>query len=99
MLNQYLAFNEMEQLDYDFDTYRFFGAKADLYDEYTLNGEYTSRLWLLCNDAGVPMVGLSVTDFLPHGLYQEYGNIAWKFMKQYSRNQETGEIIFTPTVN
>ena len=96
MLNQYLAFNEMEQLDYDFDTYRYFGAKADLYDEYVLNGEYTSRLWLLCNDAGIPMVGLSVTDFLPHGLYQEYGNIAWNFMKHYSRNVETGELVYNP---
>lgn len=98
MLNQYLAFNEMDQLDYDFETYRFFGAKADLYDEYTLNGEYTSRLWMLCNAAGVPMVGLSVTDFLPHGLYQEYGSVAWNFMKHYARNQETGEVVYNPYV-
>jgi hypothetical protein len=92
VLNQYLTFNEMEPIQFDFDTYRYFGAKADIYTETTLNNEYTNRMWLLCNDEGIPMVGLSVTDFLPHGLYQEYGDIAWNFMKHYSRNQETGAI-------
>lgn len=92
LLNQYLAFNEIDTIDYDFDTYWMFGAKPDLYMETTLNGEYTTRTWMMKNDEGIPMVGLSVTDFLPHGLYQEYGNVAWNFMKQYRRNQETGAI-------
>lgn len=96
VLNQYLAFNEMDTIDYDFDTYRFFGAKADIYVENTLNGEYTNRMWLMKNAKGIPMVGLSVTDYLPHGLYQEYGTIAWNFMKHYSRNQATGEIVYNP---
>ena len=96
MINQYLAFNEMDTLAYDFDTYRYFGAKADIYEETRLNNEYTNRMWLLCSDNGVPMVGLSVTDFLPHGLYQEYGKIAWNFMKHYSRNQKTGAIEYNP---
>jgi hypothetical protein len=39
---------------------------------------------------------LSVTDFLPHGLYQEYGDIAWDFMKHYSRDVKTQEIIYNP---
>ncbi len=94
MINQYLTFNGMDTISYDFDTYRYFGTKADIYQETTLNNEYTNRMWLLCNDAGVPMVGLSVTDYLPHGLYQEYGDIAWNFMKHYSRNQETGAIVY-----
>jgi len=94
MINQYLTFNEMKTITYDFDTYRYFGAKADLYQETTLNNEYTNRIWMMVNDAGVPMVGLSVTDFLPHGLYQEYGDIAWNFMKHYSRNQDTGAIVY-----
>ena len=81
-------------IDYDFDTYRFFGAKADIYVENTLNGEYTNRMWLMKNAKGIPMVGLSVTDYLPHGLYQEYGDIAWNFMKHYSRNQDTGAIVY-----
>jgi len=99
MINQYLTFNGMKNITYDFDTYRYLGAKADIYKEYTLNNEYTTREWLLLNNKGVPMVGLSVTDFLPHGLYQEYGDIAWDFMKHYSRNQETGEIVYNPYID
>ena len=99
MINQYLAFNEMKTITYDFNTYRYFGAKADLYVENKLNGEYTNRMWMLRNDAGVPMVGLSITDFLPHGLYQEYGEIAWNFMKHYTRNLETGAVVYNPYVD
>ncbi len=94
MINQYLAFNGMKTLAFDFNTYRYFGAKADIYIQNTLNNEYTNRMWLMLNDKGVPMVGLSVTDFLPHGLYQEYGEIAWDFMKHYSRDQKTGAVIY-----
>ena len=89
----------MKTITYDFNTYRYFGAKADLYVENKLNGEYTNRMWMLRNDAGVPMVGLSITDFLPHGLYQEYGEIAWNFMKHYTRNPETGAVVYNPYVD
>ena len=99
VMNQYLAFNGMKTITYDFDTYRYLGAKADIYKEYTLNNEYTNHMWLMLNDKGIPMVGLSITDFLPHGLYQEYGDIAWDFMKHYSRNQATGEIVYNPYVD
>ena len=40
------------------------------------------------------MVGLSIIEDLPHGLYQEYAKIAWDFMKHYSRDTQTGEIIY-----
>ena len=45
------------------------------------------------------MVGLNVTEFLPHGLYQEYANVAWDYLKHFSRNQETGEIEYNPYVD
>ena len=95
VLNQYLTFNEIDAIDYDFDQYWIFGAKPDMYLETTLNGEYTNRMWMMKNDAGIPMVGLSVTDFLPHGLYQEYGSIAWNFMKHYRRNTETNAVEYS----
>ena len=41
-------------------------------------------------------VGLTVTEFLPHGLYPEYTKLAWDFVKHFSRDQETGEIIYNP---
>ena len=45
------------------------------------------------------MVGLSVFENLPHGLYQEYARVAWDFMKHYARDVETGEIIYTAIVD
>ncbi len=42
------------------------------------------------------MVGVSVTEDLIHGSYGEYANFGWNFMKQYSRDLETGEIIYNP---
>ena len=98
MVNLFLTINGMKNIVYDFDTYRYFGAKADVYAETRLNNEYTNRMWLLKNDKGVPMVGYSVTDFLPHGLYPEYSKISWDFMKHYSRDRKTGEIVYSPYV-
>ena len=42
------------------------------------------------------MVGLTVIEYIPHGLYQEYARIAWDYMSKFSRNQETLEIEYTP---
>ena len=63
-----------------------------------LDKEYPCHEWYINKD-GVPMVGLSVFENLPHGLYQEYARIAWDFMKHYARNQETGEIVYTAIVD
>jgi hypothetical protein len=76
MVNLPLTINGMKNIKYDFDTYRCFGAKADVCLETNLNNERTSRLWLLKNDKGVPMLGYSVTDLLPHGLYLEYSKVS-----------------------
>ena len=86
----------MDPVVFDFETYRYFGAKADSYVKTTLNNEYAHQLWMLNNDKGIPMLGLSVIDFMPHGLYQEQANVSWDFMKHYSRDLETKELIYHP---
>ncbi len=98
LINQYLGYNELPQVEYDFETYPYIGFKADTYSRTTVNGEYGNHNWFVLKD-GVPMVGLNITEDLPHGLYQEYAHIAWNFMKHYSRNVETGEITYTPIVD
>ena len=98
-INLFLGYNEMETVEYDFDKYPYAGFKADIYREWLVNGEYMSHQWLLCNDDGVPMVGLNIFEFLPHGLYQEYAYVAWDFMKHYARDLETGEIIYKAIVD
>ncbi len=96
-INDYLTLNGIPTVDqFDFDKYVMSGFKADTYVEKTINNEYRNYTWFFLNDAGVPMVGLNVTDFLPHGLYQEFGNIIWDFCKHYSRDTETGEVIYNP---
>ena len=98
VLNKMLTYNDMDTLTFDFAKYPMNGFKADLYDESILNGEYTNRMWFMCNDEDVPMVGASVVDFMPHGLYQEFARVGWDFMKKFSRDQETGEIVYNAYV-
>ena len=75
------------------------GFPADRIVKTKLNGEYNNTTWYLNNDAGIPMVGVSFTEFLPHGLYPEYGKLAWNFMKHYARNAQTGAIEYNPYVD
>ena len=98
-INAFLTLNGMENIDYDFETYPISGFRGDEYWEKLLNNEYMNRTWLLNNDQGVPMEGLNVTDYMPHGLYQEFGPICWEYVKHFSRNLETGEVIYNPYVN
>ena len=96
LINQYLEYNGMNPVNFDFTTYPMSGFKGDMYERILLNNEYANHTWLLSNSKGIPMVGLNVTEFLPHGLYQEYAEIFWNFAKHYSRIPETGEIVFNP---
>ena len=95
-INNYLSYNEMETVEFDFETYPMSGFKADVYRETTVNDEYPLYSWFFLNDEGAPMVGLSIIEFIPHGLYQEYAKIAWDYMKDFSRDPETLEIIYNP---
>ena len=58
-----------------------------------------TRTWFIYNEDGIPMVGLNVTDYMPHGLYEYFGPICWEYAKHFSRDQETLEIIFNPYVD
>ena len=81
---------------FDFNTYPVFGLKADRTVSVTLNNEHQNTTFYLKDQNGVPMVGLTFTEGLVHALYPEYGKLAWDFVKQYSRNPETGAITYNP---
>ncbi|MCI6886860.1 MAG: dienelactone hydrolase family protein [Lachnospiraceae bacterium] len=98
-INWYLGFNEMDPVEFDFDTYEMSGFKGDVYRETMINDEYPNYTWFLNNDEGVPMVGLSIIEFIPHGLYQEYAGLAWNWMKHFTRDAQTKEIHYNPYVN
>ncbi len=95
-LNMFLDWNEMPQIEYDFDKYPLSGINADQYYEKILNNEYKNYTWFIENEDGVPMVGLTYTECLIHALYPEYAKIAWNYMKQFSRDPETLEITYNP---
>ncbi len=99
-LNQFLGFNELELLPLetpDYETYPIFGFKSDIYKKVTLNDEYTNHTWLFVKD-GIPMAGVNYTENNIHALYAEYSNVFWDFCKHYSRDQETGKIVYNPYV-
>ncbi|GHV28301.1 hypothetical protein FACS18948_7010 [Clostridia bacterium] len=91
----FLGFNGMSKFDeFDFSKYPVAGFKADSSRVVTLNGEHLFHSWFLNNDDGVPMVGLGVTDDLTHALYPAFADILWDYVKHFSRNQETGEVVY-----
>ena len=97
-LNDFLAYNGISANEYDFEKYPLVGFEGDLYNEKTLNGEYTNMTWFRVREDGAPMVGVSFTVNLKHALYPEFARLAWDWAKHFSRDQETGEIIYDPYV-
>lgn len=95
-INRYLAYNGMEQVTYDFETYPISGFAGDVYTHRLLNNEHENMFWQFLNDNGEPRVALCFTEDLTHSLYPEYGRIAWEFASKFSRNQETGLIEYDP---
>lgn len=96
MLNRFMLANEMEPVTYDFEANPVIGYEADRTVNVLLNNEYRNTTWYRNNEEGVPMVAVHYTEGLIHALYPEYAKLAWNFMKQYSRNQETLAIEYNP---
>lgn len=95
-MNRFLAYDNMEPLEFNFDEYPISGIPGDIYTKKLLNGEHTNHTWFQCDENGVPMVGVSYTANLIHALYPEFGKLAWDWAKHFSRNQETMEIEYDP---
>lgn len=96
-LNFFLNFNGMKTIDeFDYTKYPVNGFKADRFVVSIVNGEYKNYDWSFLNDNGAPMVKLNFTEGLVHGLYGEYANIFWDYVKCFSRNQDTMAIEYNP---
>ena len=100
LVRSFLKVNKMDDIPEkpDFETYPIVGFDADITGTYVMNGEYTNHYWRFLNKDGVPMVGFHYIDGIVHCLYPEYARMVWDFVKHYSRNQETGKIIYNPYV-
>ncbi len=97
LVRAFLKVNEMEEIPEapDFETYPMVGFDADITGTYVMNGEYTNHYWRFLKD-GVPMVGFNYIDGIVHCLYPEYASMVWDFVKHYSRDLETGAVIYNP---
>lgn len=99
MINNFMRYNEMEEISYDFDTYPIVGFKEDAFSQKILNNEHENLTWYKNNEQGIPMLAISFTRDLVHALYPEYAKIGWDYLKHFSRDLETGEVIFTEYVH
>ncbi|MBR6965905.1 MAG: hypothetical protein IKH81_02305 [Clostridia bacterium] len=97
-MNTFLGYNGMDPITFDFDANPISGFRGDLFRKEVLNGEYDNYQWFMAREDGAPMVGVAYTANLKHALYPEFGPLAWNWAKHFSRNQETGEIVYNPLV-
>lgn len=79
----------------DFASYPMIGLKTDEMSVTTINGEWRTFLWTIRNKDGIPLLKMSCTENLTHALYPGYGEIAWNFMKDFSRDPKTGGVVYT----
>ena len=97
MIKTWTANNGIETADFDFDAYPYFGLKADKIIMDTVNDEFPRTTYYLNKD-GVPLYAFTYVFDMVHALYPEYGRIMWDYLKCFSRDQATGEIIYNPNV-
>ena len=97
MLNKVLKFNEMGQITFDFAKYPMVGFKGDTWSRVTNQDGYDTYTWFLYKQ-GVPMVGVSYTKDLVHALYPDFAKTGWNYMKHFSRNLKTGEVVYSKYV-
>ena len=83
----------------DFDRYPVTGFDADVKATEEMHGDYTKHEWYFLNDEGVPMVGFQYIEDIVHCLYPQYADMVWNFVKHYSRNLETGAVIYNPYIH
>ena len=96
-ISLFSGFNGLGKIEYDFEKYPTVGFKTDRIVTKLLNDEYENRTWYKNNEAGAPVLAVSFTELLPHGLHPDYGmDLAWNYMKRFSRNTETGELVYNP---
>lgn len=95
-INYFCRYNEIAEIPaLDGAAYPFCGFKTDSEINMLVNDEYWNHRFFLNDAAGVPMIGVCVTEGLQHALYPEYARLTWDYLEHFSRNLETHEITYT----
>ena len=94
---KYAAINGIElPEEYDMEAYPYFGLPYDDFSVTTLMGEFRTFKWVANNADGIPVMAMSCTENLSHSLYPMYAELAWTFFKDFSRDPETGAVVYAP---
>ena len=94
---KYAALNGIEYgEEYDYEASPYFGLPYDDFSVSTLMGEFRTFRWTINNSDGIPVMGMSCTENTTHSLYPLYTELAWSFFKDFSRDLETGKVVYTP---
>ena len=96
MVTFWAGINGIEQTEYDFEAYPLVGFEGDAFVQDTVNDEYEKLTWYLNNDDGEPRVAFTYMQGMIHALYPEYARIMWDFVSNFSRDLETGEVVYNP---
>ena len=95
-VDQFAAVNGLSVNPYDFEAYPIIGMATDEFDLFLLNGEWRDFRWLRYNEAGVPVLGVNCIETLSHTLYPGHAQVAYEFMRHFSRDLDTGLSVYTP---
>jgi len=96
MITTYAKNNGIEVGAFDFDAYPHVGFGGDYIVTDTVNDEFVKKTTYLCNSEDEPRVAYVYVNGMVHCLYPEYAFMFWDFVKDYSRDLETGEVIYKP---
>ena len=96
-VDQFAKVNGLEVAEErDFEAYPYIGMPTDEFDLFLLNGEWRDFQWYRYNDAGVPIVGVNCIENLTHSLYPGHAQMAYEYMRHFSRDLDTGLTIYNP---
>lgn len=96
MVTTFAKNNGIELTSFDFDAYPHVGFGGDAIVTDKVNDEFEKVTTYLYNSEGEPRVAYVYVKGMIHALYPEYAFMLWDFVKNYSRDLSTGEVIYSP---
>ena len=95
IFDKYARLNGIEfDGNYDYEASPYFGRPYDDFSVSTLMGEFRTFRWTVNNPDGLPVMAMSCTENTTHALYPCYAELAWDFFKDFSRDPDTGAIVY-----
>jgi len=97
-INLLAAINGLPVLDpaaLNFEKYPFWGFEISDKSTVRLPDTY-AQLGSWHNKANVPIMKFANVEGLNHALYQGYAELAWNYMKQFSRDPATKKLFYSP---